>query len=417
MFPLKYYNGNIIFMPKYRGEWDPIDDPSIRDLQNREDLEQVLQREIADLYEETDEYLLKEYGGAWPDPDDLFVKIGKIKKRMKPLPRSEQTGLQRRISGAEVRIIKYSVFYWQAIIDRFGFRIGREKSPREYGEYVGDELKMGLTHFLAKLDKVKFPDVVSSLESQLDRLERYRKEPQAYNFDERSDELQKIIFDKLSYSSFFRNRETRGLADSRRDREEGLRFFTDLKEKIGELEAIADKMTDEEIKTDSRQGVEFLKSKIERLEFEESSVDLLAGYRASLGDLRYRADQGEDISEETSALREILQTMLIQAQAVRSGTVLLFEDLLSQINRLEKKQKPLPEEDWQGELRTAERQRDLSLAYAVLGVFEDEPARETVKKARNDLARKFHTDLGGDETKIKQINAAYELIERVRGWK
>jgi len=55
--------------------------------------------------------------------------------------------------------------------------------------------------------------------------------------------------------------------------------------------------------------------------------------------------------------------------------------------------------------------------YAVLGVKHDAPD-EVIKAAHKVLARKYHTDStgGGDDTKMKEINAAFESIKEQRKW-
>jgi hypothetical protein len=53
--------------------------------------------------------------------------------------------------------------------------------------------------------------------------------------------------------------------------------------------------------------------------------------------------------------------------------------------------------------------------YDVLNVREDAPD-EVVKAAHRVLARLNHTDLGGDENKMKKINEAFERIKAERGW-
>jgi len=47
--------------------------------------------------------------------------------------------------------------------------------------------------------------------------------------------------------------------------------------------------------------------------------------------------------------------------------------------------------------------------YRVLGVAKTDDA-DTVKKAYRKLARKLHPDRGGDPEKLKQVNAAYEIV-------
>jgi hypothetical protein len=53
--------------------------------------------------------------------------------------------------------------------------------------------------------------------------------------------------------------------------------------------------------------------------------------------------------------------------------------------------------------------------YAVLGVIENAPD-EVVKAAYKAQARRYHADLGGDDQRMKQVNAAYEEIRRARAW-
>lgn len=53
--------------------------------------------------------------------------------------------------------------------------------------------------------------------------------------------------------------------------------------------------------------------------------------------------------------------------------------------------------------------------YAVLGVMENAPD-EVVKAAYKAQARRHHADLGGNDQRMKEINAAYEEIRRGRSW-
>jgi hypothetical protein len=56
--------------------------------------------------------------------------------------------------------------------------------------------------------------------------------------------------------------------------------------------------------------------------------------------------------------------------------------------------------------------------YTVLGVKRDAPD-EVIKAAHKVLARKYHTDAtggDGDDSKMKEINAAFEQIKEMRKW-
>lgn len=53
--------------------------------------------------------------------------------------------------------------------------------------------------------------------------------------------------------------------------------------------------------------------------------------------------------------------------------------------------------------------------YKVLGVSPEAPD-EVIKAAHKALAKMHHTDLGGNEAKMKAINEAFETIKEQRGW-
>jgi hypothetical protein len=54
--------------------------------------------------------------------------------------------------------------------------------------------------------------------------------------------------------------------------------------------------------------------------------------------------------------------------------------------------------------------------YEVLGVRSDAPD-EVIKAAYKAQAKRFHSDLGGDDAGMKRVNAAFEAIRRQRKWK
>lgn len=324
-------------MPKYRVDWNPIDDPTVRDLQERRDLEQVLQGEIADIYEETDEYLILEYNSVPLDPENLLARIIRIKKRMKPLPRPEQDDLLRQMLEVEDRIIKYSVFYWKRMTEWFGFSATRSDNPTEFVLDHGAELKEELLAFIKKIDVKKHSDTVEDLYDQLLKIERYIKEPSAYNFGKIIDDLREVFFEWRD--------------DSTLDEK--------INRKIEKAREIIGKMSEGDIKTEAA-GI---------------LNDYLEGFERQR---KWRTKKQTENGSEPSL-----------------GT------------------------NWQEQFRIAERNRDLRLAYAVLQIFEKEPSRELVRRQRNEMARKYHPDVSKveDDTNIKQIIAAYEMIKRLRGWK
>jgi hypothetical protein len=75
-----------------------------------------------------------------------------------------------------------------------------------------------------------------------------------------------------------------------------------------------------------------------------------------------------------------------------------------------RKQAPPPEEEEDDEEEPGED------PYGVLGVRKDAPD-EVIKAAYKAQAKRFHSDLGGDEAEMKRVNAAFEAIRRQRKWK
>jgi hypothetical protein len=54
--------------------------------------------------------------------------------------------------------------------------------------------------------------------------------------------------------------------------------------------------------------------------------------------------------------------------------------------------------------------------YEVLGVRSDAP-EEVIKAAYKAQAKRFHSDLGGDDAEMRRVNAAFEAIRRQQQWK
>jgi len=54
---------------------------------------------------------------------------------------------------------------------------------------------------------------------------------------------------------------------------------------------------------------------------------------------------------------------------------------------------------------------DRKEACKILGVAENATPQE-IKKARDRLARKHHTDKGGSNDKIQDINVAYDVLTK-----
>ena len=51
--------------------------------------------------------------------------------------------------------------------------------------------------------------------------------------------------------------------------------------------------------------------------------------------------------------------------------------------------------------------------YDILGVSED-ASNDQIKKAFKDIAKKEHPDRGGDESKFKKANEAYDTLKDVK---
>jgi len=67
-----------------------------------------------------------------------------------------------------------------------------------------------------------------------------------------------------------------------------------------------------------------------------------------------------------------------------------------------------------GEMPSPSQFGDLN-PFTILGVSMD-ASEEEVKKAYRSKAAKAHPDKGGTDLEMAKVNAAYEVIRRVKGW-
>ena len=107
-------------MPKYRGEHDPIDDPSMRDLEAGKDLADQARQEIHEIYELSDQSQWLEYGHHIPDPEQLLIKVKDIRQMTGRLPVVEQRQIEKELREVVERALRVYPAFVADLVERFG---------------------------------------------------------------------------------------------------------------------------------------------------------------------------------------------------------------------------------------------------------------------------------------------------------
>jgi len=222
-------------MPKWRGDYNPIDDPSLKDLREGKDLEQILLGDLKEVAEEL-HFDVSFYGGRLTGPDYVFERIADIREKMKALPKFEQEEMEKRIKNQERFIPAYVVDFLSQIVEETGRRNSRD--PGNYGYW--EEIRQDINFYLNGKDASKYAEVAEDLNELNEKTIRYEKEPQAFAFDEQAEFLHKK-FAARSMSEMYRSfvsadeEDHASLSDDGSAKERNLADIDYLRTKVDEL--------------------------------------------------------------------------------------------------------------------------------------------------------------------------------------
>lgn len=409
-------------MPKWRGEYNPIDDPSLKDLQEGKDLEQILLRDLKEVAEEL-HFDVSFYGGRLTGPDYVFEQIADIREKMKALPKFEQEEMDKRIKNQERFIPAYVVDFFSQIVEETGRRNSRDPGNYDYWEDIRNDINF----YLNGKEAVKYTEVAEDLAELIEKTVRYEKEPQAFAFDEQTETLHKK-FAARSMSEMYRSfsgldeENYVSLSDDGSAKEKNLADIDDLRARVDKLKKIIEKIKDQDIVSECQKVIEYFDKAVELMEFNERSIELIAGFRSQISEYQYILREGGELDKESLGdFYDQVSEYLDRAKNVGSSALIVLRNLLRNIRFLERGEYVFfTDDNWRETLRQAERTGNLSEAFKILGFDKPEFEKVKVRKAFREMSKRYHPDVNPDKSSdeaFKRLSAAYDTIARAMGWK
>lgn len=176
-------------MPKYRGDHDPIDDPSMRDLEMGKDLADRVRQEVRDLYEFSDPQQWDEYGYPVSDPEQLLIKVEDIRQMLKPLPVLEQKQLAKEIPELVERVLRVYPVFVTNLVDRFGYAQSLGKDPPMSAADICEVIEKAKEASAHIHPQAMQEDLMKILREE-QRLALFVKEPRYYVFEREADNVE-----------------------------------------------------------------------------------------------------------------------------------------------------------------------------------------------------------------------------------
>ncbi len=179
-------------MAKYRGDYDPIDDPSLRDLLEGKDVADQALREIDDVYALSDPFQWGEYGYPVPDPESLLVRVHDIRSMLESLPKPEKEKIEQDIRGLVDRVVQVYPHFVTDLVERFGYAqsIGREArmSAEDIREVIAKAIDAS-----SRIRADKMQDYLITIFREEHRLTLLVKEPRYYVFEREAAKLEREL--------------------------------------------------------------------------------------------------------------------------------------------------------------------------------------------------------------------------------
>jgi len=248
-------------MPKYRGDYNPIDDPSIRDLKEGRDLADQVRQEIQDLYLLSDPYESTAYGYSVPDPEEMLLTISYFPQMIAPLPNLEQAQINKEIQGLVERVRNMYPAFVADAVERFG-----------HAQSVGREARMSAQDIREVIVKAKDastqvrPSVVeeflATILQQEHRLALFAKEPRYYVFEREAEKLERELYEAAYpyvWGNPMRAIEDTGEAETKLREQEEL-----FREAVAHLSQLVNEMQDPVVKQVCQETVKRLGQYLER---------------------------------------------------------------------------------------------------------------------------------------------------------
>jgi hypothetical protein len=389
-------------MPKWKGEHNPIDDPSMRDLMEGKDVATLISQHLQDLSFQVNDSYREEYGTPIRHPDDLLVELDEIRDDILVLPEMEQEPFLRSIK----RLEQDALLQYAPIVKQWVSCYGR--SLNGLGRSIDlEEIKLDLDAAKTLLkgegrETAKALDTVAEEEIWLDH---YLKDPAMYLVRSSVDRL------KLQFPHYYFNQEQdvemldRAIGTKAISQEQ-VQEVAKLKELIAQLQECVGQVTEEEMAVIAA-GIS--QSAIERANRHIAYVEGPQTYTllsVELHALSASNDAGEDIQSALKLLTSKIDSFYTQAEKNQWFASFLFQAA----KRLKMQAKQLSE-GGEPDFETND-PADTQMALALFGITEL-PSEAELKRLYRLLAKRYHTDKGGLKERMQAINIARDTLLRV----
>jgi len=354
------------------------------------------------------------------NPEDLWERLAYLRadhlENMKdPEIKAE---LEKKISEIEKRVYKQYVPYIDAEIYIFGYN-NSPYSRHKRGGVIAEDRRILMMTARSIAEDLKLPkDELVGFNADLDRLneklEQYESEPRLFTFEEEEGALYREIF-AHDDRKFWRSIDPSKRIEDPAARARNLEEFDELIKKANVLIGIAGEMTDQEIQKGCQNRAECLVRRTQQMKDEFESPREVLILESKLKDLLRRAKDKEEIEEsrldELESELETLSTKQLGGDHRKN-----IERLTARLEIIRKilSGEAVDEDDARFDMDLGSLEGALNLLDVTMSTEKDD-----VIAAYYRLAKKYHPDINKNEEaeeKMKELNNAYDLISRVRGF-
>ena len=356
------------------------------------------------------------------DPENIWNRLAYLQVDFRRTVKDSELRkkLDARILRVEQKVYKQYVPFIESRINLFGFlnsplekSYGRKLDSDEVISHF-EQARSVLGHFkISEKEQIEF---LSELDRLQEKLERYRSELTLFTFERIEEELQKEIFSRDDYDSFYRPSESvRTFGNEDAEKRNRLKYDLMLA-KAHSLKEIASRMLNESVRKSCEERAKSLFEYVEYLKEKSEAPRELFTFEAELRDLFQRIKDGEKIDVEIveQVSRKLSEMKERKLGIDYSQMIGKFENLLKKINRVLSGETVEADDD-----RFEVDKTGVNWAWDLIGV-ERGASKEKIKEAHRQLVSKYHPDRNKkpeSERKMKDINEAYELIRRVENFK
>ena len=396
-------------MPKWKGEWDSIDDPNMHELQEGSDLENDIQHQIYDL----DEIMRgwDEYGWSIPHPSDILHRTDEIREDMKELPAHEKEALEKQLKRIEEK--RFSLYgpHYEKLVEKTGYSLSRGERPFQSPEDVIREMEAEIKSLQSEGGDQT--EVVEEMENAIRLLDMYKHEPLFFTVRHEANKLAQELPGHPDEWLVMRGKDPRKGIDHAPSREREQVVINELTDRLDKLVELSLSLRDEGVKYEALRLMENLQIGLDTLTFLHEAPQEIILFDLRIRELAEQAVQEGEVNQ--AKLNELSEQMSVFEQRMREagwhGWDLreVFDELRMQVVKIRTTN---PSDFWEQLKGSRFDQSQQRAALAAMG-FDSMPDPKTLKARYKELALKYHPDHpNGNEKNMQAINQAYDILKQ-----